>query len=221
ISFEVRPGSTHALVGESGSGKTTTGRMISLFETPTAGSITVDGVDILAANAAERKELRSNIQLVYQNPYSSLDPRMRIGDIIAEPFRNFTRASKSKAQARAKEYLELVSLDADMYARRPRSEEHTSELQSRLDLVCRLLLVRYGHLHVLRSFPTRRSSDLSNIQLVYQNPYSSLDPRMRIGDIIAEPFRNFTRASKSKAQARAKEYLELVSLDADMYARRP
>lgn len=120
ISFEVRPGSTHALVGESGSGKTTTGRMISLFETPTAGSITVDGVDILAANAAERKELRSNIQLVYQNPYSSLDPRMRIGDIIAEPFRNFTRASKSKAQARAKEYLELVSLDADMYARRPR-----------------------------------------------------------------------------------------------------
>src|SRR5699024_12264885 len=69
---------------------------------------------------AERKELRSNIQLVYQNPYSSLDPRMRIGDIIAEPFRNFTRASKSKAQARAKEYLELVSLDADMYARRPR-----------------------------------------------------------------------------------------------------
>ncbi|WP_430623347.1 ATP-binding cassette domain-containing protein, partial [Corynebacterium stationis] len=68
ISFEVRPGSTHALVGESGSGKTTTGRMISLFETPTAGSITVDGVDILAANAAERKELRSNIQLVYQNP---------------------------------------------------------------------------------------------------------------------------------------------------------
>src|SRR5690625_6213384 len=111
--------------------------MISLFETPTAGSITVDGVDILAANAAERKELRSNIQLVYQNPYSSLDPRMRIGDIIAEPFRNFTRASKSKAEERAKEYLELVSLDADMYAR---SEEHTSELQSRGHLVCRLLL---------------------------------------------------------------------------------
>src|SRR5699024_1158546 len=94
--------------------------MISLFETPTAGSITVGGKDILATKAAERKELRSNIQLVYQNPYSSLDPRMRIGDIIAEPFRNFTKASKAKAQARAKEYLELVSLNPDLYSRRPR-----------------------------------------------------------------------------------------------------
>ncbi|MEY8577689.1 ABC transporter ATP-binding protein [Corynebacteriaceae bacterium 6-324] len=120
VSFEVRPGSTHALVGESGSGKTTTGRMVSLFETPTSGSVSVGGVDILGAKASERPELRSNIQLVYQNPYSSLDPRMRIGDIIAEPFRNFTKASKSKAQARAKEYLELVALDADMYSRRPR-----------------------------------------------------------------------------------------------------
>ena len=120
VSFEVRPGSTHALVGESGSGKTTTGRMVSLFETPTSGSVTVGGADILGAKASERKELRSNIQLVYQNPYSSLDPRMRIGDIIAEPYRNFTKASKSKAQARAKEYLELVALDADMYSRRPR-----------------------------------------------------------------------------------------------------
>ena len=120
VSFEVRPGSTHALVGESGSGKTTTGRMVSLFETPTSGSVSVGGVDILGAKASERKELRSNIQLVYQNPYSSLDPRMRIGDIIAEPYRNFTKASKSKAQARAKEYLELVALDADMYSRRPR-----------------------------------------------------------------------------------------------------
>ena len=120
ISFDVRPGTTHAVVGESGSGKTTTGRMISLFETPTAGSITVGGKDILATKAAERKELRSNIQLVYQNPYSSLDPRMRIGDIIAEPFRNFTKASKAKAQARAKEYLELVSLNPDLYSRRPR-----------------------------------------------------------------------------------------------------
>lgn len=120
VSFEVRQGSTHALVGESGSGKTTTGRMVSLFETPTSGSVTVGGADILGAKASERKELRSNIQLVYQNPYSSLDPRMRIGDIIAEPYRNFTKASKSKAQARAKEYLELVALDADMYSRRPR-----------------------------------------------------------------------------------------------------
>ena len=120
VSFEVRPGSTHALVGESGSGKTTTGRMVSLFETPTSGSVSVGGVDILGAKASERTELRSNIQLVYQNPYSSLDPRMRIGDIIAEPYRNFTKASKSKAQARAKEYLELVALDADMYSRRPR-----------------------------------------------------------------------------------------------------
>ena len=120
VSFEVRPGSTHALVGESGSGKTTTGRMVSLFETPTSGSVSVGGVDILGAKASERKQLRSNIQLVYQNPYSSLDPRMRIGDIIAEPYRNFTKASKSKAQARAKEYLELVALDAEMYSRRPR-----------------------------------------------------------------------------------------------------
>src|SRR5699024_8988545 len=94
--------------------------MISLFVAPTDGWIAVGVLETLAAKAAERKELRSNIQLVYQNPYSSLDPRMRIGDIIAEPFRNFTKASKAKAQARAKEYLELVSLDPDLYSRRPR-----------------------------------------------------------------------------------------------------
>ncbi|MFH0410614.1 dipeptide ABC transporter ATP-binding protein [Corynebacterium sp. L4756] len=120
VSFEVAPGSTHALVGESGSGKTTTGRMISLFESATSGSITLGGEELTAASKSEVKRLRSRIQLVYQNPYSSLDPRMRIGDIIAEPYRNFTGASKSKAQARAKEYLELVALSADMYSRRPR-----------------------------------------------------------------------------------------------------
>ena len=120
ISFTVAKGSTHALVGESGSGKTTTGRSIAMFNTPTAGSITVGGRDIVGLRGKALREERNNIQLVYQNPYGSLDPKQSIGQTVAEPLRNLKGASASTAKAKAKEFLDLVALNPDYYDRRPR-----------------------------------------------------------------------------------------------------
>lgn len=120
ISFTVAKGSTHALVGESGSGKTTTGRSIAMFNTPTAGSITVGGRDIVGLRGKALREERNNIQLVYQNPYGSLDPKQSIGQTVAEPLRNLKGASASTAKAKAKEFLDLVALSPDYYDRRPR-----------------------------------------------------------------------------------------------------
>ncbi|AGT06161.1 ABC-type putative dipeptide/oligopeptide transporter, ATPase subunit [Corynebacterium glutamicum MB001] len=120
ISFEVLPGTTHAIVGESGSGKTTLGRAIAMFNTPTSGSISVSGKDITNLSKAQQRELRQQIQLVYQNPYSSLDPRQTIGSTIAEPLRNFTKVSKQEADEKVAHYLELVALDPALATRRPR-----------------------------------------------------------------------------------------------------
>ena len=120
ISFTVAKGSTHALVGESGSGKTTTGRSIAMFNTPTSGSITVGGRDIVGLRGKSLREERNNIQLVYQNPFGSLDPKQSIGQTVAEPLRNLKGARASTAKAKAKEFLELVALHPDYYDRRPR-----------------------------------------------------------------------------------------------------
>ena len=120
ISVTVAQGSTHAIVGESGSGKTTTGRSIAMFNTPTSGSITVGGRDIVGLRGKALREERNNIQLVYQNPYGSLDPRQTIGQTVAEPLRNLKGARASAAKAKAQEFLELVALNPDYYDRRPR-----------------------------------------------------------------------------------------------------
>ena len=120
ISFTVAKGSTHAIVGESGSGKTTTGRSIAMFNTPTSGTITVGGRDIVGLRGKALREERNNIQLVYQNPYGSLDPKQTIGQTVAEPLRNLKGARASSAKEKAKEFLDLVALNPDYYDRRPR-----------------------------------------------------------------------------------------------------
>ena len=120
ISFTVAKGSTHAIVGESGSGKTTTGRSIAMFNTPTSGSITVGGRDIVGLRGKALREERNNIQLVYQNPYGSLDPKQTIGQTVAEPLRNLKGERASAAKEKAKEFLDLVALNPDYYDRRPR-----------------------------------------------------------------------------------------------------
>lgn len=125
VSFDVAKGSTHALVGESGSGKTTTGRSIALFNAPTSGSIELLSVEmgdtqLTGLRGSALRAARKHVQLVYQNPYSSLDPRQSIGDAIAEPLRNLLGASKAVAKARAQEFLELVALEPQYYDRRPR-----------------------------------------------------------------------------------------------------
>ena len=118
ISFEVKRGSTHALVGGSGSGKTTTGRAIAMFNQPTTGTITLDGTDLTQLTPREKRAMRARVQMVYQNPYASLDPKMRIRDIVAEPVRNLHGVSKSKSLKLAEEYLDRVALDPSVFAQR-------------------------------------------------------------------------------------------------------
>lgn len=118
ISFDVGRGSTHALVGGSGSGKTTTGRAIAMFNRPTAGRITLDGTELTGLSPKQQRGMRGRVQMVYQNPYSSLDPKMRVGEIVAEPLRNLAGASKREALKRADEFLARVALDPAQFANR-------------------------------------------------------------------------------------------------------
>ncbi|WP_105565607.1 dipeptide ABC transporter ATP-binding protein [Microbacterium halophytorum] len=120
VSFTVARGTTHALVGESGSGKTTTGRSIAGFNRPTAGSIRIAGTEVTGLKGREARALRRNVQLVYQNPYGSLDPRQTIGSVLAEPLRNFRIGDASERADRVARSLELVALSPDHAARRPR-----------------------------------------------------------------------------------------------------
>jgi len=121
VSFTVARGTTHALVGESGSGKTTTGRSIAGFNRPTGGTIRVGGVEVTAlAGRRDRRAFHRHTQLVYQNPYASLDPRQRIADILTEPLRNFGIGSRAERADRVAHHLELVALAPEIAERHPR-----------------------------------------------------------------------------------------------------
>ncbi|MFJ2506079.1 dipeptide ABC transporter ATP-binding protein [Microbacterium sp. NPDC087592] len=120
VSFRVRKGTTHALVGESGSGKTTTARLVTRFHQPDAGTIEVDGDDVTHAKREQLRVLRRRIQLVYQNPFASLDPRQQIAEIVAEPLVNFGVGSRTERRERALALLDRVSLPAEVARRTPR-----------------------------------------------------------------------------------------------------
>ena len=120
VSFRVRRGTTHALVGESGSGKTTTARLITRFHQPDSGTIEVDGEDVTDAKREQLRALRRRVQLVYQNPFASLDPRQQIVDIVAEPLQNFRVGSRAERRDRALALLDRVALPADVARRTPR-----------------------------------------------------------------------------------------------------
>jgi peptide/nickel transport system ATP-binding protein len=110
VSIEVRPGETFGLVGESGCGKTTIGRMMVALERPTAGRVVFDGHDLGALNSRQVRSLRSDLQLVFQDPYASLDPRMRVGTILREPLAIQNIGSHSEQRRRAEELLDEVGL---------------------------------------------------------------------------------------------------------------
>ncbi|MBK5565830.1 ABC transporter ATP-binding protein [Ensifer sp. SSB1] len=119
LSFRVRRGSTHAIVGESGSGKTTTIRSIVGFDKPTAGRIEIDGTDLSRLAGEDLRQFRQKIQLVYQNPYGSLDPRQSILQIVAEPLLNFSRLRRADREEKARAILARVGLPEDALSRRP------------------------------------------------------------------------------------------------------
>lgn len=119
VSFTVLAGRTLAIVGESGCGKSTLARMVSLIESPSAGALSISGVDAVAAAPQNKRALRKKVQLVFQNPYGSLNPRKRIGQILEAPLEINTDLNKLQRAEKARVMLALVGLRPEHYDRYP------------------------------------------------------------------------------------------------------
>ncbi|WP_410499864.1 peptide ABC transporter ATP-binding protein [Chitinibacter sp. S2-10] len=119
VSFKLAAGKTLAVVGESGCGKSTLARQLTLIEEPSAGHLIIDGVDIASANTATLKALRPKVQMVFQNPFASLNPRKQIGTMLAEPLLLNTELNAEQREARVREMLKIVGLRPEHYHRYP------------------------------------------------------------------------------------------------------
>jgi oligopeptide/dipeptide ABC transporter ATP-binding protein len=112
VSFEIMPGQTLGVVGESGCGKTTTAKLVLCLEAPTEGSVEFDGRPLVGLDADGVRRYRRSVQAVFQDPYASLNPRMRVGAIVAEPLVTHEALDRGTVDARIKELLDLVGLPA-------------------------------------------------------------------------------------------------------------
>jgi peptide/nickel transport system ATP-binding protein len=121
ISFGVPKGTTHAIVGESGSGKTTTIRTVAGFQHPTSGKVSIDGLDLASLKGETLRLFRKKIQLVYQNPFGSLDPHQTIRRIVEEPLLNFDRMAQAQRLEKVTAMIEKVGLPNDVLQRRPQA----------------------------------------------------------------------------------------------------
>ena len=119
VSFEIAPGETLGLVGESGSGKSTTGYCVLRLLDPTAGSVRFLGEELVGLRARALRAHRRQMQIVFQDPYASLDPRMSVDEIVAEPLRVHRAGTRAAQRARVHELLEVVGIDPALGARRP------------------------------------------------------------------------------------------------------
>ena len=119
VSFSLGEGKTLAVVGESGSGKSTLGRMVTLIERPTGGHLQIDGMQAERAGSSERKALRQAVQMIFQDPYGSLNPRKKVGTILEEPLVINTDLSAAERRDRGQQMMAKVGLRPEHYARYP------------------------------------------------------------------------------------------------------
>jgi dipeptide transport system ATP-binding protein len=118
-SFELRAGHTLAVVGESGCGKSTLARLVTLIEPPTAGQLAIDGIDVAKASGEQRRRLRHTVQIVFQDPYGSLNPRKKVGTILEEPIQVNTKMSAAERKSAVRDMLARVGLRPEHYGRYP------------------------------------------------------------------------------------------------------
>jgi oligopeptide/dipeptide ABC transporter ATP-binding protein len=119
VSFSIEPGETLCLVGESGCGKSTVGKLILRFVEPSAGSIVLDGTDVTRLDQQAMRAHRRHVQMVFQDPYASLNPRLTAGTIVGEPLENFESIAASEREARVASVLQRVGLRQDAMNRYP------------------------------------------------------------------------------------------------------
>jgi peptide/nickel transport system ATP-binding protein len=119
VSFSIEQGQTYGLVGESGSGKTTTGRAIIGLNSITSGKVLFNNENLADISKKQYKEIRKDIQMVFQDPFSSLNPKKRVSDIVAEPLRNFENLSAKEERMRIQELMELVGLSPESIYKYP------------------------------------------------------------------------------------------------------
>jgi len=119
VSFEVRPSETLGLVGESGSGKSTTGYCVLQLLKPTEGSVVFDGRELTTMGRGDLREIRRDIQIVFQDPYASLNPRMTVGDIVSEPLTVHSVGNRRSRRRSAEQLLEVVGFNPDFINRYP------------------------------------------------------------------------------------------------------
>lgn len=119
VSFELEAGQTLAVVGESGCGKSTLARALTLIEEPSSGSLRIAGQEVTGASKAERKQLRRDVQMVFQSPYASLNPRQKIGDQLAEPLLINTPLSRAERREQVQAMMQQVGLRPEHYQRYP------------------------------------------------------------------------------------------------------
>jgi dipeptide transport system ATP-binding protein len=119
VSFTLEAGRTLAVVGESGCGKSTLARLLTFIEAPTSGVLLIDGQDVAKADGANRRRLRREIQIVFQNPYGSLNPRQRVGVAIEEPLRVNANMKAGEREAAARDLMAKVGLRPEYYPRYP------------------------------------------------------------------------------------------------------
>ncbi|RUV97491.1 ABC transporter ATP-binding protein [Mesorhizobium sp. M5C.F.Ca.IN.020.14.1.1] len=138
VSFDLQPGETLALVGESGCGKSTTGRTLLRLTEPTSGSVTVGGTDMSSLDHSKMRDIRRHMQMIFQDPASSLNPRMSIGAAIAEPFVVHKLGSRNEARDKAASLLQQVGLNPDMADRFP--HEFSGGQRQRISIARALML---------------------------------------------------------------------------------